>query len=91
MSLLTDCAIQLSPVYRLQWEEAQNMFVLLYPEGLIELNQSSAEILQICDGNNTLTDIVSTLEKKFSTSDLENDITNFLNTALDNGWITQSA
>jgi len=91
MSIQTDNAIQLSPTYRLQWEEAQNMFVLLYPEGLIELNQSSAEILQVCDGNNALDDIVAVLEKKFDTSGLKNDITNFLNTALDNGWITQSA
>jgi len=91
MSIQVDNAIQLSPTYRLQWEEAQNMFVLLYPEGLIELNQSSAEILQVCDGNNALADIVSALEKKFDTSGLESDITNFLNTALDNGWITQSA
>ena len=91
MSIQVDNAIQLSPTYRLQWEEAQNMFVLLYPEGLVELNQSSAEILQVCDGKNALADIVSTLEKKFDTSGLENDITNFLNTALNNGWITQSA
>jgi len=90
MSIQTELAIQLSATYRLQWEKAQDMFVLLYPEGLIELNQSSAEILQICDGQNTLKDIVSTLEKKFSTNNLESDIKNFLNTALDNGWITQS-
>lgn len=90
MSLQTDTAIHLSPTYRLQWEKAQDMFVLLYPEGLIELNQSSAEILQVCDGQNKLADIVSALEKKFSTTGLENDITNFLNTALENGWITQS-
>lgn len=90
MSIQVDNAFQLSPTYRLQWEEAQNMFVLLYPEGLVELNPSSAEILQVCDGKNALADIVSSLEKKFDTSGLESDITNFLNTALNNGWITQS-
>jgi len=83
--------IQLSPTYRLQWEEAQNMFVLLYPEGLVELNQSSAEILQLCKDENKLSDIVSALEQKFSSTGLEPDIINFLNTALDNGWITQQA
>ena len=91
MSLLTDHALQITPGYRLQWEEAQNMFVLLYPEGLIELNQSSAEILQICDGANKLADIVPALETKFETTGLESDIINFLNIALDNGWLTQSA
>jgi pyrroloquinoline quinone biosynthesis protein D len=91
MSLQIDQAIHLSPTYRLQWEEAQNMFVLLYPEGLIELNQSSAEILQVCDGKNNVADIVCVLEKKFGTTGLANDINNFLNAALGNGWITQSA
>ena len=91
MSLITDQAIHLSPTYRLQWEEAQQMFVLLYPEGLIELNQSSAEILQHCDGANKLPDIVQILEHKFATTGLENDIVSFLNIALENGWINQSA
>ncbi|HIF18222.1 MAG TPA: pyrroloquinoline quinone biosynthesis peptide chaperone PqqD [Cycloclasticus sp.] len=91
MSLVTDQALHLVPGYRLQWEKAQDMFVLLYPEGLIELNQSSAEILQVCDGANKLADIVQTLETKFETTGLENDIINFLNIALENGWITQSA
>lgn len=92
MSLLdSNKAIQVSPTYRLQWEETQDMFVLLYPEGLIELNQSSAEILQVCDGKNKLNDIVRALEEKFSVTGLENDINNFLNTALGNGWVTQSA
>ena len=91
MSLLTDHALQITPGYRLQWEEAQNMFVLLYPEGLIELNQSSAEILQVCDGTKKLTDIVHVLETKFETTGLESDIVNFLTIALDNGWLTQRA
>jgi len=91
MSLRTDQLIQIHSGYRLQWEEAQQIFVLLYPEGLIELNQSSAEILQLCDGQHKLADIIQTLESKFSTTGLENDIINFLTIALDNGWITQHA
>ena len=38
--------LKLSAQYRFQWEEAQNCYVLLYPEGLIKLGQSSAEILK---------------------------------------------
>jgi len=53
----------------------------------VELNQSSAEILKLCDGTRTLTQIVGELEAKFATSGLTRDITNFLNIALQNGWI----
>lgn len=83
----TETTIRFSPMYRLQWEEAQQKFVILYPEGMVELNQSSAEILKLCDGSRALPAIVAELEQKFATSGLTNDITNFLNVALQNGWI----
>ncbi len=89
MMINPDLPISFSPMHRLQWEEAQQKDVILYPEGMVELNQSSAEILKCCDGLNKLAQIVSRLETKFATSGLEQDITQFLNIALQNGWITQ--
>ncbi len=82
--------LHFSPLHRLQWEEAQQKYVILYPEGMVELNQSSAEILKLCDGSRILAQIVAELEEKFATSGLTNDITNFLNVALQNGWIQQA-
>ena len=90
MAINPDQPISFSPMYRLQWEEAQQKFVILYPEGMVELNQSSAEILQLCDGTRLLNQIVADLEAKFTTTGLTNDITNFLNVALQNGWIKQA-
>lgn len=90
MSINPEQPINFSPMHRLQWEEAQQKFVILYPEGMVELNQSSAEILKLCDGERTLMQIVAELEEKFATSGLTNDITNFLNVALQNGWIRQA-
>ena len=89
MTIHPDQIIQFSPMHRLQWEEAQQKYVILYPEGMVELNQSSAEILKLCDGSRNLQQIVSELEATFATSGLTNDITNFLNVALQNGWIRQ--
>ncbi|PKD39755.1 pyrroloquinoline quinone biosynthesis peptide chaperone PqqD [Methylomonas sp. Kb3] len=90
MTIAPDQLIQFSPLHRLQWEEAQQKYVILYPEGMVELDQSSAEILKLCDGSRLLAQIVSELEEKFATSGLTNDITNFLNVALQNGWIRQA-
>jgi pyrroloquinoline quinone biosynthesis protein D len=73
----------------LQWEEAQQKDVILYPEGMVELNQSSAEILKLCDGTRNLDQIVNELELKFATKGLIGDITTFLEAALKNGWIQQ--
>jgi pyrroloquinoline quinone biosynthesis protein D len=89
MSINLEKIIQFSPMHRLQWEEAQKKDVILYPEGMVELNQSSAEILKMCDGTRALDKIVSDLEEKFSTTNLKNDIIAFLDVALQNGWIKQ--
>ncbi|NYT46999.1 MAG: pyrroloquinoline quinone biosynthesis peptide chaperone PqqD [Candidatus Methanofishera endochildressiae] len=89
MSINPEQKIQFSPMHRLQWEEAQQKDVILYPEGMVELNQSSAEILKLCDGTRNLDQIVTDLEEKFSTTGLKNDITSFLDVALNNGWIQQ--
>ena len=90
MTINPDLPIHFSRTHRLQWEEAQQKNVILYPEGMVELNQSSAEILKLCDGTRTLAQIVSDLEAAFSTSGLTNDITAFLEVALQNGWINQN-
>ena len=82
--------LHFSTLHRLQWEEAQQKYVILYPEGMVELNQSSAEILKLCNGSRKPAEIVTELEEKFATTGLTNDITNFLNVALQNGWIQQS-
>jgi len=90
MSINPDQSIKFSPMHRLQWEEAQQKDVILYPEGMVELNQSSAEILKMCDGTRKLDQIIADLEQKFATTGLANDITAFLEVALKNGWIQQN-
>lgn len=87
MALHPELPIAFSPLHRLQWEEAQQQHVILYPEGMVELNQSSAEILKLCDGTRNLAQIVAELETKFETGGLHDDIAGFLEVALRNGWI----
>ncbi|MGR8933355.1 MAG: pyrroloquinoline quinone biosynthesis peptide chaperone PqqD [Gammaproteobacteria bacterium] len=87
MTLKPEQVLSFSPLHRLQWEEAQQKYVILYPEGMVELNQSSAEILKLCDGTRNLAQIVAELEAKFETTGLRNDVAEFLEVALRNGWI----
>src|SRR6218665_802346 len=65
---------QLDPLYRLQWEPAQQAWVLLYPEGMVKLNDSAAAILQRCDGAHTLDMLIDELQTTFGAQDLANDI-----------------
>ena len=78
---------KLNRLFRLQWEEVQQAYVLLYPEGMVKLNQSAAEILKRCDGTQTIPDIVTSLEVAFSTTDLHDQIVGMLQTAFEKDWI----
>ena len=77
----------LIPMFRLQWEPAQECHVLLYPEGMVRLSQSAGEILKRVDGRQTVAAIVVDLETAFPGAALEHDVVNFLNQAHENGWI----
>ena len=77
----------LRSLYRLQWEDAQQAWVLLYPEGMVRLNGPAAEILKRCDGRTQLSTLVDDLERAFGATDLHNDVHEFLTEAVSRGWI----
>ena len=78
---------RLSRLFRLQWEEAQRAYVLLYPEGMVKLNGSAAEILKRCDGRSAVPEIVAQLEQAFSASGLDGDVRAFVADARQRGWL----
>ncbi len=73
--------------FRLQWEEAQEAHVLLYPEGMVRLNGSAGEILKRCDGQRTVMEIVEDLETVFGTAGLSADVTSFVSIAVARKWL----
>ena len=77
----------ISKGYRLQFEPAQNTYVLLYPEGMVKLNGSAGEILKRCDGARTVSEIVSDLESTYSQSGLASDVNAFVAWAVDKKWL----
>jgi pyrroloquinoline quinone biosynthesis protein D len=77
----------LASMFRLQWEEAQQCHVLLFPEGMIKLNQSAGEILKLCDGERDVAAIVAALEAKFQSGGIAGDVLEFLEVAHGNRWI----
>ena len=73
--------------YRLQWEEVQKAWVLLYPEGMVKLNGSAGEIMQRLDGEKTVQALVDELESRFEVSGLTADVLDFLAIAQRQGWV----
>ncbi|MCY7371165.1 MAG: pyrroloquinoline quinone biosynthesis peptide chaperone PqqD [Polaromonas sp.] len=73
--------------YRLQWEEVQKAWVLLYPEGMVKLNGSAGEIMQRLDGQKTVQAVIDELESSFGATGLAADVLDFLAIAQRQGWL----
>ena len=86
----TDLRPRIGPGFRFQWEEAQSAHVLLYPEGMVKLNQSAGEILKRCDGVRDVAAIVDDLEAAFSAQGLRPEVDAFLKIATEQRWVQWS-
>ncbi len=78
---------EIAPTFRFQWEEAQDCYVILYPEGMVKLSGSASEIMKRIDGSHNTDEIIADLKSAFPGVELDNDVRNFLDNARDNGWI----
>jgi pyrroloquinoline quinone biosynthesis protein D len=74
--------------FRLQWEAAQDAWVLLYPEGMVKLNQSAGEIMKRCDGQADVAAIVADVERAFNAQGLEPEVRGFIEVAAKQRWLT---
>lgn len=82
---------RLRPGFRFQWEPAQGCHVLLYPEGMVRLNDSASAILGLVDGQRSVADIVTALEQRFpDAGSLAADISEFLREAQQQHWVMLS-
>ena len=77
----------IASTHRFQWEEVQDCHVIMYPEGMVKLGDSSAEIMKLCDGKNDVSAIIKILEQQYPDAELVNDVKKFLEVAHENGWI----
>jgi pyrroloquinoline quinone biosynthesis protein D len=74
--------------FRLQFEPAQGCHVLLYPEGMIKLNDSAGEILQQVDGKRSVAEIIDNLHQRFpDVPGIDEDILAFMEVAHAQFWI----
>jgi pyrroloquinoline quinone biosynthesis protein D len=73
--------------FRMQWEPAQEAHVLLYPEGMVKLNNSAAAIMSRCDGVRTVSDIVADIEKTYGLTGLSDDVAAFVALAVEKNWL----
>ncbi len=79
---------RVAPGFRLQWEPAQNCHVLLYPEGMVKLNDSAGEIMKRCDGQRSVLAIAQDIETTHALSNLQADVLAFVTLAGQQKWLS---
>lgn len=74
--------------HRFQWEEAQNSYVILFPEGMVKLHGGAGEVLKRVDGKATVGAIVAELKAAFpDAEDIEKDIIGMFELAVSKAWL----
>lgn len=62
---------------RLDFDPVRQQRVLLYPEGVVLLNDTGAAILDLCDGRRSVGDIAGVLQEQYG-ADVTSDVIDYL-------------
>lgn len=74
---------------RLDFDRVRQQHVLLYPEGAVLLNETGAAILELCDGQRSITAIATILEDRYH-CDVTADVTEYLSSLAERELIRES-
>ncbi|WP_376797534.1 pyrroloquinoline quinone biosynthesis peptide chaperone PqqD [Thermogemmatispora sp.] len=71
---------RLLPRARLEIDRLSQQPILLYPEGVMTLNETAAAILQLCNGEYTLAEILHELASRYEASpeQMQRDVYEYL-------------
>jgi pyrroloquinoline quinone biosynthesis protein D len=76
---------------RLQYDEVREEHMLLVPEGVVRLNPTAAEVLELCDGERSLEEIVDTLSGRYEGPDLRSDVQGLVDGMTQRGLVVDAA
>ncbi len=84
---------EVNPLFLFRWEDTQASYVLLYPEGVVKLNDTAGEILKRCDGTKTVGDLIDEMKGFFlgPPHTVEQGVRKFLEVSYAKGWIRDRA
>ena len=76
---------------RLQYDDVREEHLLLVPEGAVRLNPTAAAVLELCDGERSLDEIVGTLSERYEGADLRDDVLGLVNGLTQKGLVVDAA
>jgi pyrroloquinoline quinone biosynthesis protein D len=75
---------------RLQYDEVREEHLLLIPEGVVRLNATAAEVLELCDGERSLDDVVGALSARYEGADLGEDVRGLVQAMAEKGLVVDA-
>ena len=66
----------LAPGARYRWDEVRQQHQIVFPEGVLVLNESAAAIVRLCDGRSTQA-LIGVLREQVSSGDPSQDVLEF--------------
>ena len=75
---------------RLRYDEVREEHVLLIPEGVVRLNPSASQVLELCDGERSLDDIVGALSSRYGGADLRADVHELVDAMAQRGLVVDA-
>jgi pyrroloquinoline quinone biosynthesis protein D len=72
---------------RLRYDDVREEHVLLIPEGAVRLNPTAAEVLELCDGERSIDDIVGALSARYEGADLRDDVVELVGALAQRGLV----
>ncbi len=76
---------------RLQYDDVREQHVLLVPEGVVRLNPTAAAVLELCDGERSLEEIINTLSARYDGTDLRDDVEGLVEGMTQRGLVVDAA
>ena len=76
---------------RLRYDEVREEHLLLVPEGAVRLNPTAAEVLELCDGQRSVDEIVGVLSTRYDGADLGEDVRELVDGMADRGLLVDGA
>jgi pyrroloquinoline quinone biosynthesis protein D len=76
---------------RLGYDDVREEHVLLIPEGVVRLNPSAAEVLELCDGERSLDDIVGALSARYEGANVRDDVLELVDAMAQRGLVVDAA
>jgi pyrroloquinoline quinone biosynthesis protein D len=76
---------------RLRYDDVRDEHVLLIPEGVVKLNPTAVEVLELCDGERSVDEIVAALSARYDGADLDGDVRGLVDALSQKGLVVDGA